>query len=57
MATNRVIVTLQIRNDEARDWLATNPVLAQGEYGLESDTFLGVEYVVPLSVDTEYFMY
>ena len=40
MATNRVIVTLQIRNDEARDWLATNPTLASGEYGLESDTLL-----------------
>ena len=40
MATNTVKVTLQIRHDEAADWITRNPVLAQGEYGLESDTFL-----------------
>ena len=40
MATNSVKVTLQIRHDEAADWITRNPVLAQGEYGLESDTFL-----------------
>lgn len=40
MATNSVKVTLQIRNDEAADWLTRNPVLAAGEYGLERDTFL-----------------
>ena len=40
MATNSVKVTLQIRHDEARDWTTRNPVLAQGEYGLETDTFL-----------------
>lgn len=40
MATNTVRVTLQIRNDAAADWLTRNPVLAEGEYGLESDTFL-----------------
>lgn len=38
--TNSVKVTLQIRHDEAEDWLLRNPVLAAGEYGLESDTFL-----------------
>lgn len=40
MATNSVKVTLQIRHDEAADWTTRNPVLAQGEYGLETDTFL-----------------
>lgn len=40
MATNTVRVTLQVRHDEAADWTARNPVLARGEYGLESDTFL-----------------
>ena len=40
MATNSVKVTLQIRHDEAADWVTRNPILAQGEYGLESDTFL-----------------
>lgn len=40
MATNSIKVTLQIRHDEAQDWLTRNPVLAAGEYGLEIDTFL-----------------
>lgn len=40
MATNSVKVTLQIRHDEAADWVTRNPILAAGEYGLESDTFL-----------------
>ena len=40
MATNSAKVTLQIRHDEAADWVTRNPVLAQGEYGLETDTFL-----------------
>ena len=40
MATNSVKVTLQIRHDEAQDWITRNPILAQGEYGLETDTFL-----------------
>ena len=40
MATNTVKVTLQIRHDAANDWIIRNPVLAQGEYGLETDTFL-----------------
>lgn len=38
MATNSVKVTLQIRHDEAEDWLSRNPVLAAGEFGLETDT-------------------
>lgn len=40
MATNSVKVTLQIRHDEAADWITRNPILAQGEFGLETDTFL-----------------
>lgn len=40
MATNTVQVTLQIRHDEAADWTLRNPVLAAGEYGLETDTWL-----------------
>ncbi len=40
MATNSVKVRLQIRHDEAADWITRNPVLAQGEYGLETNTFL-----------------
>ena len=40
MASNSVKVTLQIRNDDAADWTTRNPILAQGEYGLETDTFL-----------------
>lgn len=40
MATNSVKVTLQIRHDSAEDWITRNPVLAQGEYGLEVNTFL-----------------
>lgn len=40
MATNSVKVTLQIRHDSSSNWTTRNPVLAQGEYGLELDTFL-----------------
>ena len=40
MAINTVPVTLQIRHAIAANWTIRNPVLAQGEYGLESDTFL-----------------
>ena len=40
MATNTVKVTLQIRHDEAEDWTSRNPILAQGELGLETDTYL-----------------
>ena len=39
MATNSVKVTLQIRHDTASNWTLRNPVLAQGEYGLEVDTY------------------
>lgn len=40
MATNNVKVTLQIRHDLAENWVIRNPVIAQGEYALETDTFL-----------------
>ena len=40
MATNSVKVTLQIRHDTSSNWITRNPVLAQGEYGLETDTYL-----------------
>lgn len=40
MATNTIKVTLQIRSDAAADWTARNPVLGEGEYGLETDTQL-----------------
>ena len=36
MATNTVKVTLQIRHDNDEDWLTRNPVLAEGEFGLET---------------------
>ena len=40
MATNTVRATLQIRHDTANDWTSRNPVLAAGEYGLETNTYL-----------------
>lgn len=40
MADHAIKVTLQIRSDSAQDWLSRNPTLTQGEYGLETDTFL-----------------
>jgi len=40
MASNSVKVTLQIRHDIASNWTIRNPILAQGEYALETDTFL-----------------
>ena len=40
MSTHSVKVTLQIRQDEHNDWLTMNPVLAAGEWGLETDTLL-----------------
>ena len=40
MATNSVRATVQIRHDTSSNWTTRNPVLAQGEYGLEIDTFL-----------------
>ena len=33
-------VTIQIRRDQASDWTAANPILAEGEMGLELDTGL-----------------
>lgn len=36
MAANTVQVTLQIRHDSDADWLTRNPVLAEGEFGLET---------------------
>lgn len=39
MATNSVKVTLQIRHDSASNWVIRNPILAAGEYGLETDTY------------------
>lgn len=40
MPAHTINVTLQIRNDSAQDWVSRNPTLAEGEYGLETDTFL-----------------
>jgi hypothetical protein len=33
-------VQIQLRNDTAANWTAANPILAQGEMGLETDTDL-----------------
>ena len=33
-------IQIQLRNDTAANWTAANPVLAQGEVGLETDTRL-----------------
>lgn len=40
MSAHSVTVTLQIRHALANDWKTRNPVLAQGEYGLETNTNL-----------------
>ena len=40
MASNTVRATLQIRHDTPQNWVTRNPVLANGEYGLEANTFL-----------------
>ena len=40
MAVNSVVVTLQIRQALAANWVTRNPTLAQGEFALETDTFL-----------------
>lgn len=37
---NTVRVTLKIRNDLAANWSNNNPILAQGEFGLENNSFL-----------------
>lgn len=31
-------VQIQLRNDTAANWTSANPILAQGEMGLETDT-------------------
>jgi hypothetical protein len=33
-------VQIQLRNDTAANWTAADPILAQGEMGLETDTRL-----------------
>jgi len=35
-----LLVTLRIKSGIAANWTARNPILAQGEYGLETNTFL-----------------
>lgn len=40
MAENRLEVSLRIRNASSTNWTTRNPVLAQGEFGLENNTFL-----------------
>lgn len=40
MGEHRVAATFLVRNDLAENWTLRNPTLLQGEYGLESDTFL-----------------
>ena len=30
---------LQLRRDTAADWTAANPILAEGEVGIETDTY------------------
>jgi hypothetical protein len=43
MAVNNTVrVTIKIRNDISTEWSKTqnNPILAQGEFGLETDTLL-----------------
>ena len=40
MSVNTVPVTLQIRSSIASNWTTRNPVLAQGEFGLETNTYL-----------------
>ena len=40
MAAHSLTVTLQIRRDSANDWTTRNPILLEGEYGLETDTHL-----------------
>jgi hypothetical protein len=31
-------VQIQLRNDTASNWTSADPILAQGEFGIESDT-------------------
>lgn len=39
-AAHNVKVTMKIRHDTASAWTQSNPILAVGEYGLETDTLL-----------------
>lgn len=66
MAVNTIPVTFQIRHSTATNWTTRNPVLAQGEFGLETDTFLikvgdGVRNWINLpylnKLDASYFKY
>ena len=66
MAVNTVPVTFQIRHSTATNWTTRNPVLAQGEFGLETNTFLikvgdGVRNWINLpylnKLDASYFKY
>ena len=40
MATNTVKVTMQIRQATSAQWLERDPILAEGEFGLELNTYL-----------------
>ena len=40
MAAKTLQVTLQIRSDAANDWAARDPVLGEGEYGLDTTNYL-----------------
>ena len=40
MADKELIVTLRIKSSIASNWTARNPVLALGEFGLETNTYL-----------------
>lgn len=40
MVANSVNIGLQIRRDTAANWTSKNPILREGEYGLETDTKL-----------------
>ena len=66
MAVNTIPVTFQIRHSTATNWTTRNPVIAQGEFGLETDTFLikvgdGVRNWINLpylnKLDASYFKY
>lgn len=64
--TNSVRATLQIRHDIASNWTTRNPILAQGEYALETNTgYLKIgdgstpwnELPYLNKIDTAYFQY
>lgn len=40
MAAHNLQVTFQIRQSTAENWTTRNPILFEGEFGLETDTFL-----------------